>query len=297
MVTLAGPLITPVRVDIALARLRDIFVDACSLLIPDEKRFVLGMDVGGTPRRQRPYVHIAALTLPAMIGAFTDEKETRYEVTSKTIQIVSAVAGRDYKARLNGLPASHTESGGQTVTQIRDALLLKLDALGEPVTVAASGADSIDVTPDIAGAIYSLTSPSETSRLAITEVVGTNCVTYSSGRRRFTVRVQCFSKTGRVGSGGAHEIINAAYAALDTPDAKLFLKDFRLAVRPLTPEPINATGLVAGEARLEQRALFDVALFLASQTVRPANAIETVEFELTLGSQTITFTQDATNPP
>ena len=298
MVALLGALGPPVRVDIALGRLRDIFVDSCSALIADPKRFVIGTDVGGTPRRARPYMHIAPLTLPAMIGTFTDEKETRFEVTSKTIQIVSAVADRDYKVRLNGLPASHTVPGaGQTVTQIRDALLTQIDNLNEPVTVAANGIDSIDVTPNFAGAIYSLTSPTEVTRLDISEVVGTNCVTYSTGRRRFTVRVQSFAKTGRAGSGGAHEVINTAYAALDTPDAKLFLKDYRLAIRPLTPAPLNATGLVSGEARLEQRALFDIAVDLASQTVRPANRIETVEFALTLGDDTITFSQDATNPP
>lgn len=296
---LKGPLIIPVRVDIALEKVREIFVDALSILLPDAKKFVLGTDVGGTPRRARPYLHILPLTLPAMVGTFTDEKETRIEVLSKTIQIVSAVADKDYKVRLNGLPASHTvPGGGQTVTEIRDALKLKVDALGEPVTTADSGADSILVTPDIAGAIYSLKSPTESARLDITEVVDADSVvTYSIGRRRFTVRVQAFSKDGKTGSGGAHEIINTAYAALDTPDAKLFLKDYRLAVRTLSPEPLNATGLVAGGAKNEQRALFDIAIHLGSMTVRPANSIETVEFALTLGNQTITFSQDATNPP
>lgn len=298
MVALLGALDgNPCRVDLAFARLRDIFVDSLSVLIPDPKRIVLGSDVGGTPRRARPYMHLSALTLPAMLGTFTDEKEVRLATTSKTIQIASAVVGRDYKVRLNGLPALHTEVGGQTVTDIRDALKIKIDALGEPISTADNGADSIDLIPDFAGAIHSLKSPSDTNRLAITEVLGTDAVTYSIGRRRFTVRVQSFSKTGRVGSGGAHQIINTAYAALDTPDAKLFLKDWRLAIRPLTPAPLNATGLVGGEARQEQRALFDIAIDLASMTVRPANKIETVEFELTLGNQTITFSQDATNPP
>ncbi len=297
LVALLGALEDPVRVDIAFARLRDILVDALSALISDPKSIVLGMGAGGIPKRQRPYLHIDALTLPAMIGTFTDEKETRCEILSKTIQIVSAVVDRDYKVRLNGLPALHVESGGQTVTQIRDALRLRIDVLGEPVSTADNGADSIDVTPNFAGAIHSLTSPSDTNRLLITEVLGTDAVTYSIGRRRFTVRIQCFSKTGRVGSGGAHQIINTAYAALDTPDAKLFLKDYRLAIRPLTPAPINATGIVAGGARNEQRALFDIAVSLGSMTVRPANKIETVEISLTLGNQTITFTQDATNPP
>lgn len=297
MPKLLGPLVTPVRVDRALGRVRDIFVDACSLLIADPKRFVLGTDVGGTPRRARPYVHISALTLPAMVGTFTDEKVTRLAIDSKTIQILSADATAEYKLRLNGLPATYTEDGTtETIEEIRNAWIDVIDALGEPVTVAPASTDSISITPNITGAIYSLTSPSPAARLTVDEVIGTDVVTYSTGRRRFTIRVQCFSKNGRVGSGGAHEVINLAYAALDTPDAKLFLKDNRLSVRPIS-EPVNLTGLVGSEARNEQRASFDAVIFLASQTVRPANAIETVEFELTLGDSVITFSQDATTAP
>lgn len=297
MPKLLGPLVDPVRVDVALGRVRDIFVNACSLLITDPLDFVLDSDVGGTPRRARPYINISVITLPAMVGTFTDAKETRFEIESKTIQILSADATAEYKLRLNGLPATYTEDGTtQTVEQIRDGWLLVIDALGEPVTAVASSTDSIVITPDIAGAIYKLTSPSPVARLTVDEVIGSSVVTYSTGRRRFTARVQCFAKDGRVGSGGAHQVINTAYASLDTPDAKLFLKDWRVAVRTIST-PQNLTGLVKGEARHEQRAFFDISLGIGSQTVRPATRIETVEFQLTIGDSVITFSQDATTAP
>jgi len=272
-------LVPSVRIDYALEVLRSILADGLSTYLP-ANRIVIGRSIGNPSKARlpRPYAWIQPLTLPAMVQSVTDERVTREIKASYDATIVAATDGREYKLRINGLPAVATATALDTTSTVRDKLLAAVTALGEPVALAAISSAILRVTPSYPGAVYSLTSPTSSVRLtlAATPHVPAQHATYTLGLRSCTVRLQFYSEPSRVGSEGAHLLAGLAYAAIDTPANILRLKDSRVSVLPISPI-LDTSGIIASEAGGEQRASFDISLSCAALGVHAARLIETVE--------------------
>lgn len=293
-------LVQPVRVDVALGVLRDILIDALSDIITDPKSIVIGDDEGGTPRGPRPLLLIEPITLPHHFGTFKSEREFRAAKDNVTFKVESAEDGRTYKARINGLPAKYTSDVGDSVTDIRGNLKAQVDLLGLPISTVDVGADSFRCDPSFLGAIYTATAvtPGSTHLTATAVESTTDYVKYAYGQRRFTVRLQAFAKTGRAGSGGAHEIINIAYEAIDLSDNLNLLRDHRVSIRALTnPQPLLSRVRAGTGARKESQAFFDAWVGLSSVVARRAYRLKQVEIALDIGDDTESFTVDINTPP
>jgi len=284
------------RVDLSLKVLRLIFAEALDGIILDANKVVLGTgsQIGGAPsvpRVDRPFVFVRPITLPHMIGAFTDDSDNAIAIEGATITILTAVTSRGYKLRLNGFPANYTAEAGDSITVIRDALLIVLNDLEERATFAAVSTDAISATPDNVGEIYTLTTPTPTDAmsLVITPPVSDIPVEYKLGRRRFTARVTFYSEPERTASQGAHAMCTLCYDALDIPRNQLILRDFRTFIRPIS-DPVNLTGLSVDGASNEQRASFDISLDLTAMSVHTRYPIETATVSLETDSQTTLIT-------
>lgn len=72
-----------------------------------------------------------------------------------TVTVVASTDG-DYTVTINGVDFTHTAST-ETVTNIRDALILLINGGSEPVTAAASSTDAITLTADVAGTPFTTT--------------------------------------------------------------------------------------------------------------------------------------------
>jgi len=284
-----------VRADLALRTLANILNDSLSDILPAE-RIQIGQSASKhpIPRLPVPYIFLEPLSLPAMDGTFTDEAATIIPLEYGEAEIMAATVGREYKIRVNTLPVKYTAGGGDSVSDIRDALIAGVTALGEDVTPSIIDASTLRVTPNTTGALYTFETPTSETRLVITNTDETfpTIVEYKIGRRRFTLRVNAYSDPAETVFGGAHALVARAYNALDAKDSLLTLRDYRFAMRPIS-DPVNLSGIKANESGKEQRASFDMLIDVSALAVYDASAIETVEVTVNiLGAEAspITFT-------
>ncbi len=280
------------RPDLALKVLRDLWIASLASVLPVD-RIVIGSALGkiGGPRLALPYVHLQPLSLPRMLGSFTDERFAIAPIDYATFDVLSADIGREYKFRVNGYPVRYTAAGGDTVTTIRDALIATMNALGERTFGLPLSPSSFRLDPTgEPGSIYSIESPTDPSRMSLVLTRSTSGLTkYRIGPRRFTLRFDAYSENDKALSEGAHEITSIAYEALDTSHAITLFGDNRIVARPISP-PLDLTALDPAGAGHEQRSSFDLLVDITSISVETAHQMTSVEITTNVSGQTNTFT-------
>jgi len=209
--------------------------------------------------------------------------------TSVTVKVNTATAGVRYIITVNHFPYSYDASGGDTVTNIRDALLTIVQADTEsPYSAATSGADSIIFTPDAVGNIWHM---SVTSLMTGTPTLSSNAVRIVKGKRLFTISFGCFSK-GRFPRSGAWDLAAKIEAALTAQDLVDLLSEYGVAVWGKSPA-VDLSDLAGGH--WESRVSFDATFTMESVFTRPVDQIEhvnaTVNFTVPVGT-TGEFTVD-----
>lgn len=96
-------------------------------------------------------VLLAPVTPLPVLQSRTGEEVDSAQVQSWLVTVTAAAAG-DWALQVLGEAAVPYVAGvGPTLTEIRDGLLAGVQALGLPVTAAASGAASMTITGDVAG--------------------------------------------------------------------------------------------------------------------------------------------------
>ena len=154
---------------------------------------VANLEAGFT-ERVRSYATAADVAADADLGALTTArlnamfgvdrapnliKVGRREADVAQVDTVTVTgdADGDYTISINAVDFAHTASGS-TVTAIRDALIVLINAGGEPVTAAPVSTDQISLTADVAGTAFALALASTGS--AMTSVATTASVSVDS---------------------------------------------------------------------------------------------------------------------
>jgi len=181
---------------------------------------------------------------------------------------------------------------GDTVTDVRDALLAQIDQDEPDLTVTADGADGILLVSTYVGALWSLAlSPGLT---ATSVVPSPTCVLLTDVTREFSLGVQCFAK-GREPRNGAWDLCGRALAAFEADDLGDVLDRAGVGLRRRGPAVDLSS--IAG-AHWESRISFDLALYMRSRATREIGVIEGANILLnyTDGAGNTVATNTATVP-
>lgn len=243
------------------------------------------------PRPARPFCR---LTFASGMGAeLTDHDEQRQAIAldSASLTIDTVTVGNTYRARLNGIPMDYTALGGDDPTDVRDGLLAAIlaEGLGEFFTAAASGGDTIDVTPAAPGHLFSavITPFSETS--VVTDTSSDTQITLTVGRRVGIVRCDFFTDGERPIEDGAMDLAAIARASLGQPFSRELQQRYRVPLRALG-SAFPLPDLEAGGAEVESRAMFEVHVAMSSCALEVITPIESTEITTVASGAANTFT-------
>jgi hypothetical protein len=191
------------------------------------------------------------------------------------LTVTSVVVDAWYIIRLNGFDYRTAGVSGDTVTDIRDRLVtaIEVDTL-ETATATTSGADTLDLTADSVGGIWSLELVGALSAGTVTYSSGNVLVT--EGTQTMLVNVQAFSKSQEP-RNGASMLIQQCMAALQSPDLVETFTRYGVGVWGKT-NPVDLSA-IAG-AYWETRASMDITLAVRAIWTRPVETIETVSATL-----------------
>lgn len=280
----------PMRIDLIKRALRDVFVDAMSGLAGGDDVPVVWAN-RNIPRKARPFVLLNITSGPSMVGTFVDEHRMREAPDDLTVTVDTALDGQEYYFRLNGLPVRYVATGVDTVDTIRDQFVTLLTTLNERVTVVATASPGeFTITPDTAGEVFSFEALPATF---VTIVEGTKTsVMDTVGSRRLVVSCGFFAEESGKFEDDAHDLAIRCLTALSLPDTADSLHDQQVAIKPIS-DILNLSGVVAGGAKNESRATFDVDIHASSRITLPIGTIETVEGILDIDGTLIPFTVPA----
>lgn len=203
--------------------------------------------------------------------------------TSVLFTVDVAASGARYVVELNDFAYRYDASGGDTVTDVRDALETLIAADDQsPYSVAPSGADSLVVTPTTVGDLWQA---SVSQRISATPTLSSEYYLLTRGTRVFTVAVGLFSR-GRAPRNGAWALTAQAEAAFEAEEYARLLSDFGVGVWGKGP----ATDLSElDNGHWLSRVQFDVTLAMQSVFTRQVSVIDDVDLTLTLSDPTATL--------
>ncbi len=204
---------------------------------------------------------------------------------SVTITVDAVTVGNRPTLKLNDFSYGTDVIGGDTVTTIRDRLLVKLldpttGELPEHVTAAANGANAIDLTAVIPGGLRSLFLVGQDLSHGDTAVFSGDAVAFTDGRRDLTWRLEAFGPKGsHEPRNGAWSIFDRVFDRLEDEDVVSAMAGLGVGVGAKSP-PIDLSG-IAG-ANFETRLASEVQLFTRSVAFRPRDHITTVQLNITV---------------
>jgi len=190
-----------------------------------------------------------------------------------TLTVDAATVGTMNVAFLNNHRYRYETMAGDSVTDIRDALLAKIqdgEAYNGTLTAVASGADSITLTSNFLGGLFSLYLFGELSSSGLS--LHDQAVYVVSGFSECTINVQCFSKN-REPRNGAWALASQCMGALQAPD---YAETFELFDVGIASKGVLADISAIAGAHWETRVSFDFDLTTPATFVRPATTIESV---------------------
>lgn len=206
--------------------------------------------------------------------------------TVLTFTVDTAAAGFRYFIELNNFMYSYDASGGDSVTDIRDALLITMNADTEsPYSSVSSGVDSIVTTPDVVGDIWQAR---VSQRITGTPTISPNYYLLTRGERVFNIAVGCFSR-GRAPRNGAWALQSQCEAALTAYDNAELSLEYGVGFWGKGPA-IDLSDLDNGHWM--SRVQFDLTVAMQSVFTRQVSVIESADITLNLSdpSATVTFT-------
>lgn len=202
---------------------------------------------------------------------------------SVVVRVLAATVGKRLIVRLNDFDYRHDVSTGQTITNVRDALMAKVVA-GEQsqgdVTVLTDGTDGFEIIAALLGGIRSLVLVGGDSEIANDPPVSSgDAVLVTEGTSLHMVNVQAFS-TNTSPRNGAHQVAQDALDLLQAEDVVEQIGEEGFAIWDLGA--VTDLSGIAG-AHWQSRATFDVTLAGRSVFVRPVDQIE--ELNMTVEAQ------------
>lgn len=265
--------------------LRDIFMNALPANVP-----VSWGRHPAIPRPKRPYCRLSIVSGPSAVLTDHDEVRQLETLDDATLTIDTAVVGNLYRVRLNGIPMDYTAVGGDDEEDIRDGVLAAINAEGltDFWTVAASGLDSIDVTPTSPGSVFDIRLE-PVSTMSKVENKSGELSQIQLGRRFFIARCNFFTDGERTIEDGAMDLASIARTALGSDFALNKMAQYRVPLRALLASQ-HLPELEAGGAEVESRAMFEVYMAMSSCAVEEITPIESVEVTTIVSGETNTFT-------
>lgn len=197
------------------------------------------------------------------------------------------VVSRRYAIEINDFAYAYEAVGGDTVGDVRDALLaaFAVDAEDSLYASAASGADTLDVAPDTVGDVWQV---SVTAGISADVTPASTWTQITRSRRAYVVAVELYSSERTLRSGAWSLAERAADALLS----------------PLHAETLARYGVGVGSksgaidlSRLDNghwhsRVQFDLSLTMTSVSTRYVDTLDTVVVDLATfepsGQSTIT---------
>lgn len=241
------------------------------------------------PRPPRPFCRLSITLGPQAV--LTDHDETRIveAIDLAAITVDSAVVGELYRMRLNGIPLDYTALGGDDVEAIRDGWLAAIAAenLTDFFTVAASGLDTIDVTPTAIGTLFGASSFPPANTTTVLTQTGQN-VEQVVGRREAIAQVDFFADGDTTLEDGTLDLASDVRAQLSTASARAVMQRYRVPLRAFAAT-VHLPALEGGGAHMESHTLFEVHMAMSSCTVSEAIPIESVEITNNISGETNTY--------
>ena len=191
-----------------------------------------------------------------------------------TVTITTNTAGEAVRLWLAFAEIEVIVQAGQSITDVRDALLAVLQQQAEPLVYAASGVDAIVITPKGTQVVNVVALLGCT---AVDDIVET--VSVREVPRKYLVRVQVYGGPGD-GDDSIDEYVDTLLLSLRTKDVITSFTQYGVAVQGV-PETANDVSAISG-ALQERRAFFDVTFAATSVSyVRdPASVDEVAEPEV-----------------
>lgn len=257
----------PVRLDRIQRALWTVFNDAVS---PNGVHWDFGH--GTHEALGRAFVGLRLISGPSV----SERSAVRGRLVVPAQQILltvdAATADTRNSVYLNGYQYFYDVQAGDTVTDIRDALLAQIndgEAYNSTATASASGADSILLGASFQGGIYSLQYQGEMSTSGLIE---DEPVLVTEGSSLMTIEVQTFSKDREL-RNGAMTLASQCLAALQSPAYAEYLTREGIGIQ--TKSPLTDLTALAG-GRWETRMTFDFTLSTPSTFVSPVETIDQV---------------------
>lgn len=278
----------PIRLDYVKQVVRDVTASGVTDL-PDGRIVWVRQ---GIPRPPRPYMGLQIISGP--FSDMTKEERRFVEVIDvSTVTIDTAAAGERYRIRVNGFPVDYTASGGDSVTDIRDGLLANAAlasnyVTGESVSFSASGAASIDVTPDSPGELIGVTTPNQS--ISIVDTKSDSWASYQVARDLMTIQVTAYdSDTLDEDALSAKMMVRRVQKKLDSVDTEELTLGARVGIRQIS-NITDLSGLEPGGAKLQGQSQFDIEVTASSLSITDVEPIDSVETTLDISDDVRTFT-------
>lgn len=223
-----------------------------------------------------------------MVGgpSYHNQNHARGEVlippTLVTLTVDTAVVGKRYTVQINGYNHFYDASAGNTVDDIRDALVTNINAdSNDPYTAApTANPGEFTVTPDSFGAIWQMALFGGNMSSVVT--LSDDAVLNTFGTRTFSIAIGCFSKN-RFPRNGAWDLAAIIQAGLTTTDFSDQLSNYGVALWGKGPA-VDLSDIAGGH--WESRVSFDITCAMESVVTRPVDQIETVDFTINFTSPT-----------
>lgn len=200
------------------------------------------------------------------------------DTVSIRVTIDSVEADRRYTLRLNGFSFTHDAVMGDTVTTIRDGLLLAMnadEATGyATASSVASGADAIDITQANPGGLWELELHGD---MTASNRVDSGTAGFVTGDQRIVVGIQCYSK-GREPRNGANAMQIVVESAFQTESVVNHLRNYGVGLGQKGPSN-DISAVAAGH--WTTRTAFDVTVYMRAAWSESVGTIETVTPQFT----------------
>ena len=197
----------------------------------------------------------------------------RTDVTVATLSVDGPiVVGTRYGLRVNRFDYFHDAAGGESLDDIRDAIVALMVAEADPTFTPAATAPvgQLTLSQTAPGSIYAVR---RVGPWVVDDIADDgNCVLLTDGTRVMDVSIQVFSK-GRNPSAGAWSFSEIAREALVAPDLVDVLRNEGVAI--WSKGPAADLSAIAG-SDWETRVAFTVRLAMRATFARPVAAIEHV---------------------
>jgi hypothetical protein len=190
---------------------------------------------------------------------------------SAIVQVTAATSGALYLIRLNGIDYRYEAAGGDTIGDIRDALVSAIVADTEATATAApSGLDGVEITPTSGGGVRTVEIVGPLAPGAV--ILDSQAYLITEGTQTALVNLQTYSK-GREIRNGAWGIAASALATMQTESFVETLRGWGVGLWS-KGAPTDLTAITSGH--WESRVSFDFTVSMRAEWVDPVDTIETV---------------------